>query len=756
MSRSGLLELLANIYSTQGAWAKAKTTILERLGINRSEGKSKDETSLWDTVKLIEVLLKIEELAEAQLYGRRSLQGFKKLREAGYNGYKQCLVLLVQICHQANNLEDEEAFAALLETHRAEICKWNGEIALEASTPKPEGPEVCEKVPASNDVSAAVAVEDAGPSKISAHHGETFITQPSKPESADYLHLTTEDTARKGSVELTQLEDELIPGNTTIRGSSATQGTLTPRTHSDMVELTLLDAGSILAPGIWAGDVPSSGGEDTPATQAPALTADVTIRTSNKALSETNFGTLDVVTYTQESLAAKAPSMSSTDMTASDGTSSSILSSLASLSSRPTTPTSSVGQGHNLVSPIATFISFCQHELGQTPHFMVGRGRTGFNAFVRFKRDKTRQDIAKVVGYDTKEKAKDATALLAYEMLFSLTVDPGDAIRLSELEGSRPVYQGDRSPVGHDDTLLWNQPMRRNATTSRLHPSSERTKQLSMTELADIRKDWLSITPGSSSALSDHPRTRFASQLPVTDQEWSLGDELAFSVDGPKSVPCCQTDVALEAHSLSPHTPHENPRSTSSACSTCHLQLSNLSERDAAQHARECPEKSDDASTEDGRTTSLAQSTDYDQRNREILEPVKTCFICGLSFEGLDQAAVAFHVDKCLDASSDLPKSPVGRVAVAEAEEESDFLLSRAELDYSGAEGPSSPHLYRSLPDVSAVFSKLFLISVPTLHRRNIIVVGDPCCGKSSLIRCVHQSSRLKLTDLCQVLDHAR
>jgi hypothetical protein len=105
-------------------------------------------------------------------------------------------------------------------------------------------------------------------------------------------------------------------------------------------------------------------------------------------------------------------------MTASDGTGSSILPSLASLSSGPKTPTSIASQHHDLVSPVATFMSFCQRELGQIPQSMVGRGRAGYDAFVRFKGEKTLKDItAKVVGYDTKEQANDATVLLAYEMI---------------------------------------------------------------------------------------------------------------------------------------------------------------------------------------------------------------------------------------------------------------------------------------------------------------------------------------------------
>jgi hypothetical protein len=69
--------------------------------------------------------------------------------------------------------------------------------------------------------------------------------------------------------------------------------------------LTLLDASSISASDIWAGDVASSGEEGTSATRAPVLMTDDTFHTANKLLSKPDIYTVDLVTFAQESLSAK-------------------------------------------------------------------------------------------------------------------------------------------------------------------------------------------------------------------------------------------------------------------------------------------------------------------------------------------------------------------------------------------------------------------------------------------------------------------
>ncbi|KAF3043780.1 hypothetical protein E8E12_010203 [Didymella heteroderae] len=121
VSKAELLELLTETYCLQGAWAEAKSTMKEKLTITEHQTGRKSERYLWDTYKLSEVMLKTKDYAEAHLHGRQSLRGFKKLREQGLDGYEKSLSLLILICSEQGNAEEEEAYTALLESHQSNM-----------------------------------------------------------------------------------------------------------------------------------------------------------------------------------------------------------------------------------------------------------------------------------------------------------------------------------------------------------------------------------------------------------------------------------------------------------------------------------------------------------------------------------------------------------------------------------------------------------------------------------------------------------
>lgn len=130
VSKAELLELLTETYCQQGAWAEAKLTMKEKLSITEHQTGRKSERFLWDTYKLSEVMVKTKDFAEAHLHGRQSLRGFKKLREQGLDGYEKSLTLLILICSEQGNAEEEEAYTALLENHQSNMTERHTDLGL--------------------------------------------------------------------------------------------------------------------------------------------------------------------------------------------------------------------------------------------------------------------------------------------------------------------------------------------------------------------------------------------------------------------------------------------------------------------------------------------------------------------------------------------------------------------------------------------------------------------------------------------------
>jgi hypothetical protein len=117
VSKTELLEQIVDSYCLLGSWSKAKSAMVEKLSITERQVGRKDELYLWDTMKLADIMVKNKEHVEAHLQGRKSLRGFKKLGETGYEGYERCLVFLIQLCSDEGKDDEEEAYAALLGSH---------------------------------------------------------------------------------------------------------------------------------------------------------------------------------------------------------------------------------------------------------------------------------------------------------------------------------------------------------------------------------------------------------------------------------------------------------------------------------------------------------------------------------------------------------------------------------------------------------------------------------------------------------------
>ena len=108
---------------------------MDKLSITERQVGKRDELYLKDLLKRAEIMKENEEYVDAHLQGRRSLRGFKKLGESGFEGYEKCLVLLVQLCSDDGKVDVEEAYAALLGSHQARTQRRSSSLHR-SDTPK--------------------------------------------------------------------------------------------------------------------------------------------------------------------------------------------------------------------------------------------------------------------------------------------------------------------------------------------------------------------------------------------------------------------------------------------------------------------------------------------------------------------------------------------------------------------------------------------------------------------------------------------
>lgn len=188
VSKAEILELLTDTYCLLGSWSKAKTTMVAKLSITERQVGKKDELYLWDTMKLAELMMKNKEYVEAHLQGRRSLRGFKKLGEPGFEGYEKCLVFLIQLCNEERKLDEEEAYIALLGSHQRKIKRSPSSSGLKTvkSTPGHRPKDIAQPQAVSNP--------------------EAMEHRRASTESMQDAHKPLENLNQGGLVGTTQLE----------------------------------------------------------------------------------------------------------------------------------------------------------------------------------------------------------------------------------------------------------------------------------------------------------------------------------------------------------------------------------------------------------------------------------------------------------------------------------------------------------------------------------------------------------------------
>lgn len=114
-SKSRLMELLLKTYFVQRRWSEAQSLLQERIARGSHEMTGNGSDILAETLMLVGILIMQKFSAEALLYGRRALKGYRKLGSQGIGGVALSLRAHEDICSMDKSLADEEeAYSAML------------------------------------------------------------------------------------------------------------------------------------------------------------------------------------------------------------------------------------------------------------------------------------------------------------------------------------------------------------------------------------------------------------------------------------------------------------------------------------------------------------------------------------------------------------------------------------------------------------------------------------------------------------------
>ncbi|KAH6677154.1 hypothetical protein B0J14DRAFT_336766 [Halenospora varia] len=114
ISEDEIMEFLLSVYLAQEKWDEAQFLLLEKISVESRDNSRDSGGVLMDLLTLVDVLIYKKSYAEALLYGRRVLKGYRKMGSNGVPGVESSLKALVRVCHMDGNYDEEDAYAAIL------------------------------------------------------------------------------------------------------------------------------------------------------------------------------------------------------------------------------------------------------------------------------------------------------------------------------------------------------------------------------------------------------------------------------------------------------------------------------------------------------------------------------------------------------------------------------------------------------------------------------------------------------------------
>lgn len=161
LHRTSKAEVLVKTYQQQKKRTEAQSILIEKIASGSRNTTGDNSDVLSETLTLAEVLLKKEGHPEALLYARRPLKGYRRMGVSGTAGAGKALQLLVTICHAEGNIDEEEAYTAILSNfieHKlvSNASNWNGNFQtgspalVGCATNTQPGASFSSQLPASN------------------------------------------------------------------------------------------------------------------------------------------------------------------------------------------------------------------------------------------------------------------------------------------------------------------------------------------------------------------------------------------------------------------------------------------------------------------------------------------------------------------------------------------------------------------------------------------------------------------------------
>ncbi|KZM21005.1 hypothetical protein ST47_g7816 [Ascochyta rabiei] len=432
VSKAELLEMLTETYCLQGSWTQAKSTMKEKLAITERQTGKKSESFLWDSFTLCEILLNTKDYTEAHIHGRQSLRGFRKLREPGHDGYEKTLVLLIKICKEQENLEDEEAYAALLGSYRGNLATQQSTPGTKSNTPQDLASPLTDAHP--QDLTFAVTTKYIA-SDVSLPSSRRMSGKPKSPERWEPSSSIDPKLGTSLNRANTTHSDEQSP--------SSMLGKLTTKLPDARGGLSMENAAAQEFVVSTPNGCALTGGETKP--QTAKLTPGLSLATPDNHTSRA-----DVLTRSLEAARSsfKGPPEGDIAIKPTNETLSSSatrISSKATPQLQSTLPSAHSPDSGDTSSYTKLLVALCQQELGSKPVFMIGRGREGYNCMV-FADSSQRREIAKVTGCKTREEARHNAASKAYKALVLLSTQSRPTTSTNNTTEEVPVLAPNTEP----------------------------------------------------------------------------------------------------------------------------------------------------------------------------------------------------------------------------------------------------------------------------------------------------------------------